>query len=371
MKFVGFLFVLFVLFFSFKIFAFPENVRHGYFSCTACHVSPSGGGVLTPYGRSLSAELMSTWGTTKNAGFLLSDSENEKFNPSWLRDNIFLRGVQTRRNSPRLDKAQFIPMQADVEAGVDTDKFAIIASAGFRSPDQSQSNDLTQFFSRRHYALYRFNDNWSARAGKFIFSFGLNGPDHVTATRRGLGWDEGSESYNLEASFLTETKSTVISFVGDAPNERSVVKDKGLAINQSFLIGKDSKVGVSAFAGTKATYDREILGPYWIWSFSKKVFLDSEIFYQLKKISTTQSSQSGYATFHRLGYEFEKGITVFAQFDRSFLNTADETTQYDSYGPGLQWLPFPHFELMGYLGKEKAFGQDATDFWWLMFNIYL
>lgn len=368
MKTVSFIAIFIV---SLRLYAFPENVRHGYFSCTACHVSPSGGGVLTPYGRSLSAELMSTWGTAKNSGFLFTDNEDEKKNPPWWRANIFLRGVQTRRNTSTVEKAQFIPMQADLEAGLDTEKYALMTTIGFRAKDSSQSKNLDQFFSRRHYALYRVNDNWAIRGGKFMFSFGLNGPDHVTATRRGLGWDQGSESYNIETSYIGEKISTILSLVGDAPNEKSTTKDKGLAINQSFFIGNDSKIGLSLFSGGQGTYDRTVYGPYWIWSLTKEVYLDSEIFYQQKKINSTSSNQNGYATFHRLGYELQKGLTFYAQFDRSFLDTSDETSKYDSYGPGIQWLPYPHLELMSYLGKEKASGQAATDFWWLMLNIYL
>ena len=364
-------FLVLIIFYTLKLYAFPENVRHGYFTCIACHVSPSGGGVLTPYGRSLSAELMSTWGTSKTSGFFFSDNEDENANPPWWRANIFLNAVQTRRNTSTIEKAQFIPMQADFETGVDTEKFAVIITGGYRAKDISQSKELNEFFSRRHYALYRISENWTARAGKFMFSYGLNGPDHVTATRRGLGWDQGSESYNLEASFNGEKVSTILSIVGDGPQESPSIKDKGYAINQNFFIGSESKVGFSGFLGSQANYDRTVFGPYWIWSLSKEIFLDSEFFYQQKKISAIATTQNGYATFHRLSYEFQKGITAFAQFDRSFLNTSDETTKYDSFGPGIQWLPYPHFEVMAYLGKEKASAQEATDFWWLMFNIYL
>lgn len=366
-----FLNIFIILLFAKVCLAFPENVRHGYFSCVGCHVSPSGGGVLTPYGRSLSAELMSTWGTAKQAGFFFTDNENEKINPPWWRGNVFLRGVQTRRNTLTYEKGQFFPMQADFEAGYDVEKFAVVAATGFRAKDLSQSTDLTQFFSRKHYALYRFSDAWSARVGKFMASFGLNGPDHVTSTRRGLGFDEGTESYNLEASFASEKTSILVSLISDSPEEKAATKDKGFAVNQSFFIGNDSKVGFSLFSGEQAASQRNVLGPYWIWTITKEIYLDSEIFYQQKKIKVAGTTENGYATFHRLGYEVLKGLTLYAQFDRSFLDTANENTKYDSYGPGLQWLPYPHFEVMSYFSKEKATGQEATDYWWLMFNVYL
>ena len=50
--------------------AFPDMIRHGYTNCTACHVSPSGGGVLNAYGRSLSKELISTWSGKNEEGLL-------------------------------------------------------------------------------------------------------------------------------------------------------------------------------------------------------------------------------------------------------------------------------------------------------------
>ena len=159
--------------------------------------------------------------------------------------------------------------------------------------------------------------------------------------------------------------------VGDAPQERNIKKDKGLAINQSFFLGNDSRIGFSGFMGGQSDYDRTVIGPYWIWSITKNLFWDSEIFFQQKKIKSTDVQQNGYATFNRVGYEAIKGLMIFAQFDRSFLDASEESTKYDSYGPGVQWLPYPHFELMGYLGKEKAYGQDPTDFAWLMLNIYL
>jgi hypothetical protein len=361
--------ILFLLLLSNRAWTFPENVRHGYFSCTACHVSPTGGGVLTPYGRSLSAELMSTWGTPKTSGFLFSDTEDEKRNPPWFRAQALLRGVQTYRSTPKVETAKFIPMQADLEAGVDLEKFAIIATAGFRSNGQTQ--DLNQFFSRRHYALYRFNENWSARFGKFLFSFGLNMPDHITATRRGLGWDQGTESYNLEVNYQLEKLLTQVTAVTSSPEERDVKKDKGIAIKSDFLFREHSKAGVSFYSGEQESYRRVVFGPQWVISLTDALFLNSEFFWQKKELKDLPSTkQNGYATFHRLGYEVKKGVIPFFQVDRSDLDDSDRTQRFDSYGVGLQWLPYSHFEFLTFLGKEKSVDQSPTDFAWLMMNLY-
>ena len=40
---------------------FPSNIRYGYSTCQTCHVSPTGGGVVSKYGKMTSEEFMSTW----------------------------------------------------------------------------------------------------------------------------------------------------------------------------------------------------------------------------------------------------------------------------------------------------------------------
>ena len=47
--------------------AFPGSVRWGYANCSTCHFNVAGGGILTPYGRQLSRELLSTWGGEREA----------------------------------------------------------------------------------------------------------------------------------------------------------------------------------------------------------------------------------------------------------------------------------------------------------------
>lgn len=362
------LFVL-ILIAYLKVNAFPENVRHGYFSCTACHVSPSGGGVLTPYGRSLSSELMSTWGTTKSSGFFFTDIEDEKKNPPWFRGQAFMRAVQVYLDNPQLEKARFIPMQSDLELGIDLDKFAVIASAGFRAKDTP--NKLNDFFSRRHYFLYRFTENISSRLGKFIFSFGLNGPDHVTATRRGLGWDQGYETYNLELNYHLEKSSYTLTSVSNSPEEKNVRRDRAVAFSSNFSVFDKSKFGFNVYNGEQDASRRLVYGPHWIFSFSDFMYLNSELFWQNKKIKATDQNLSGYGTSHRLNYEFNKGVIPFFQLDRSHLDTQDENSLVDNYGVGLQFLPWSHFEFVGYVGQEKTSSQSASTYAWLMLNFYL
>jgi hypothetical protein len=234
------------------------------------------------------------------------------------------------------------------------------------------SKDLKEFFSRRHYLLYRFTEQVSGRIGKFMQAFGLNGPDHISATKRGLGWDQGSESYNLEMNYSGETFNHSVTLVSNFPDDRGARKDQGISLSSSYLWRNHSRLGFSVYQGRQSDFfDRTVLGPFFTISFDEKLYLSSEIFYQDKTLKSDSSRLRGYATFSRLGYEVFKGFIPFVQFDRSSLNTSDLRSQSDSYGIGLQWLPYPHFDFMFFGGKEAAFAQASSDFAWLMLNIYL
>jgi len=56
----------------------PTFLSKQYPRCTACHYSPSGGGLLTPYGRSLSREELSTFGR-RDATAEAGDRAEEEF----------------------------------------------------------------------------------------------------------------------------------------------------------------------------------------------------------------------------------------------------------------------------------------------------
>ena len=48
--------------------AYPTMIRHGYTQCATCHTDPSGGTLLTQYGRAQSELLLSSrWGAAKEA----------------------------------------------------------------------------------------------------------------------------------------------------------------------------------------------------------------------------------------------------------------------------------------------------------------
>src|SRR5436190_6515955 len=89
--------------------AFPEMIRHGYVNCTTCHVSPSGGGTLTEYGRELSKEVLSTWSKEGEANMAYGLVKP----PEWLLFGGDYRSVYVYRDTPLYRDGRYILMQTD------------------------------------------------------------------------------------------------------------------------------------------------------------------------------------------------------------------------------------------------------------------
>lgn len=88
--------------------AYPTYHRLGYLSCVACHHLSTGGGVLTPYGKSV--------GDTLSA---LAPKEARDYQPSWFEGMVQSRTMlQTMQSGVSAPRAQLFAMQLDALASV-------------------------------------------------------------------------------------------------------------------------------------------------------------------------------------------------------------------------------------------------------------
>ncbi len=361
------LWLLLSLVWSSSAFAFPELSRHGYVNCTACHVSPGGGGLLTEYGRGISKDLLSTWakeGEEQFAYGLLTPPER-------LIVAGYLRGLQLHREDASLREGRPILMQADIEAGYIADSGAVVASIG-RQEVRDASGTRGRLFSRRHYAFYRIGDAHHLRAGRFQLFYGLNEPNHFLAVRRDLGFGQDTESYNAEYSFLGENLNAYLSGTfGNFEDPFSRNREKGLSVSASYFFAEKHKVGFSALQGGDDQSDRTLGGLWAIVSWFPRFFTMSQADYQWK--SRPARSQRGYVTSHKLNYEVMQGLIPFLLFERSFLDSNLPSSQRTAYGLGVQFFPRPHFEVLGQWQRDQLdkVSQSVTDTAWLMLNFYL
>lgn len=362
-----FLFIL--IFLPSLAIAYAELSRHGYTNCTSCHLSPSGGGLLTPYGRELSKEVLSSWAKDGEQYFAYGKlTHDEK-----VLLGAYIRGVQIHREDQNKKEGRAILMQADAEAGYNSAKWAVAGSIG-RQEIRSGLQSDSRLFSRRHYFLYRPQETVSLRAGKFLRFYGLNDPNHNIYVRKDLGFGFDTETYNLEAAFLGENWSGYLTYVDGSlgSDQYSYLKEKAGTASISYFLAEKHKLGFSLYRGEDSINKRWLGGPWFIVSLFPQVFLLSEFNWQSKEIKATQVNQRGYVTSNRINYEWFQGFISFLSFDKKYLNSDDPNTEQEAYGIGIQFFPRPHLEFVASWQKEEVIAtKSKSDLLWLMVHFYL
>ncbi len=354
------------LFIGAKAWAFPEMIRHHYVNCTACHFSPAGGGLLTPYGRTISSEVLSTWGGEKEARAFYGALDNETLN-SFLQVGGNVRALQLHHENKEVSEGRTIPMQAGLEFVAMWKKWTAELFVGKLDKDWKVDPVGT-----RYYVMYQFLDELTVRVGRFIPVFGINIPQHAVVTRGSLGFNQGQERDSSEVMWSGEKwnfAGTLSQSIKDATN---LIVEKSLATQMNYTLNDSYRVGGSYWYGDADDQQRHILGLHAALGFTEKLYLLTELDYQSKKTKATDSSQAGVYHFARLGYEIHKGIHLQAVEEFSQSNVENSNTRIESFGPGLLFYPRPHFELEGLYTKKKIaiVNNDYEDYAYLMMHYY-
>ena len=162
-------------------YSFPQNTRLGYINCKSCHISPSGGGALSGYGKSTAGELST----------IALESE---FKKSAFISGGDIRYLWTKSETPEIEYEDRFLMQADAELGFQYKNLTLVAQYG-----QYKSYPQNKEASYKHYMMYYIEKaNLTLRAGKFTPAFGINSDDHTLPGRNSLRLGSRDASYNLE-----------------------------------------------------------------------------------------------------------------------------------------------------------------------------
>jgi hypothetical protein len=348
-------------------------IRHEYGNCNTCHVNLGGGGVLTPYGRALSSEVLSTWrGSEKEQAPFWGTFKT----PEELIVGGDVRSIQTYRNTDQYSEGNFFVMQGDLEAALVTERFAVDATDG-REEIRSGQKSKGKFTSRRHYVQAMVTPGLYVRGGKFKHTFGINTPDHATATKRFLGMDHDTESYNAEVAYAGEQLNVFADGVFGRPDDKDLKKtlDKGAALTGSYIVKSRYKIGASAYQGKNDTSSRRMIGPWLMAGLTKKAFVLFEYDVAQNWGNTKMSGKpmTGFGSNAKEGYEVCRGVNLYLTQDIAKADVSQSKASYEAYGPGMQWFPRPHFELNMQYQKQRlaATQKKMSDFAYLMAHVYL
>jgi hypothetical protein len=178
----------------------PMFLNRQYSRCTNCHYSPTGGGVLTPYGRSLSREELSTFGSS---GGSADRSREHEFLFGLLGDAlgpvstwIALRPAHLDVDAPGRRTSRDFLMNAEIAAAFQKNEWTLYAQVG-RQP--VGSDERVESFE--HWVSYKAASGLGVRAGRFFPAYGIRFSDHTAFTRSSLALDTTHQVYAVEMSY--------------------------------------------------------------------------------------------------------------------------------------------------------------------------
>ena len=184
----------------------PMFLSKQYNRCTSCHYSATGGGLLTPYGRSLSLqELSASRPSYPTVPPPPKGKGEEAFLYGALGDTLgpVDVGIDLRPSYLGLDvggptsSSTELLMTADLLAAYRAHGFTVYGEVG-RKPAIGQ--DSAGIYSYEHWVGYQSEGGLGFRVGRFLPAYGIRLSDHTAFTRSPLGFDKYDQVYALEVS---------------------------------------------------------------------------------------------------------------------------------------------------------------------------
>jgi hypothetical protein len=259
--------------------AYPWMIRHEYTGCSICHGDPTGGGVLTPYGRAQGDLLLRTHYKTpkpgeeagepsSTSGFLWGAWEP----PEWLlAGGSFRAGTLVTKPAGSAADLRFIQMQADLRAMIRPSFFragvalgyvhdgglaASIVSVKSQTTDPATGTTTTHtdnIVSREHWAGVAFKDDqFLIRAGRMNLPFGIRNVDHTlwvrTATRNDINT---AQQHGVSFAYNGDTlRGEVMGILGNFQLHPDAYRDRGAVGYLEYTISPRYTAGVSGLFTT-------------------------------------------------------------------------------------------------------------------------
>jgi hypothetical protein len=223
-------------------------------TCTGCHISPDGGGLLNENG--LNVAENDSW-KGHDPAFVYGTLGT----PDWLQLGGELRGAAGVVEANAFEAAAY-PMQGEVGARAAKAGFSVYANLGFRRPSEGASL-FHVVWSREHYAMWQQkpgeNSGLYVRAGRFLPTFGLCLAEHVVYTQKYGGKPLYYEAYGVGVSYVTDAAEVhATGFASDRIASAAEHGDGG-ALYGEYRLTEHASVGVEG-KYSKADDDTRMFG---------------------------------------------------------------------------------------------------------------
>jgi len=254
--------------------AYPWMIRKEYTTCNVCHADPSGGGLLTPYGRSLGVTEMDMkykkgdddpgkvgnflWGIELPEPLLMGGDIRSMGLLAWQ------GGQQTTR---------FILMQADLQSQVSIGRFRMNGNLGFvhegaLKASITRGDDLQQnrLISRTFWMGVDIGTDNPVllRAGRLNLPYGIRSVEHTAYVRKTTRTDSNDgQQYGVAVSLNVEkVRGELMGIAGNFNVRPDDFRERGYSAYLEY--GPSTKVAVGASSLiTHANLDINSALPTW------------------------------------------------------------------------------------------------------------
>jgi len=243
--------------------AYAWMVRHGYTACAMCHADPSGGGLLTPYGRAQGSLLLATrFGGDDEAAARLGEF---LFGAVHLPEEVLLggaaRGMELVTSVDGQNDARFILMQADAQAGLNLGRFHADGSIGFATSGafgaSLAGDDSGRLVSRSHWLGVDLDADhaWLLRAGRINLPFGVRIIEHTAWVRASTRTDiNASQQHGLSLAYTGDkVRAEVMGILGNFQISPDEVRERGYSGTIEYAPSGRAAVGASSLVTHAAT----------------------------------------------------------------------------------------------------------------------
>jgi hypothetical protein len=351
--------------------AYPQfQFSSGTARCAQCHFSPSGGGLLTSWGRDESGDTISMAGS----GAFLHGAWTP---PEWLALGADFRfaGLVNDTGGSESKETAFFPMQLDVYGRLNFGDISLNVTIGDRGevrPDDASVAGRVKtipdrFVSREHYLMWRPSASGPyLRLGKFQVPYGIRFVEHPYFVRRYTGFDLYEETYNLSGGYFAEDWEAHITAFTPPPTSapdffRSVgYPESGAAAFAEKRYGGVLAVGLQARAGIaseEARYQGGAEIKYWLEP-AKLLFMgEADLIHQT--IKAASASQDQFVSFVGATLFPVKGLMVGAAYERYQEDLSVKGTGRNAIDGQINLFPYAHFELV-LLGRYEPASASIT-----------
>jgi len=236
--------------------AYPFMVRHGYTGCGECHTDPSGGGVLTEYGRGQGVILLSSVHNADKRGpeYSPGKSKDFLFGAVNLPDALALQADIRALIIPEPGKFRAIGMQNDLEGSLDAGVFRADASVGWissgpaRETLTSNAGKGGNLVSRTHWVGVEPVKNLLVRAGRMNLPYGIRTEQHMLLARTSTLTDANKgQEYGLDVNYeVGKIRAEAMGIAGDLQISPDAYRRRGYSALLGWGPRRNLEIGLSS-----------------------------------------------------------------------------------------------------------------------------